>query len=122
MTERDFIRFCNGVKDDCLLASNCKQCKNYDLIMNTCLVNIADKKFNVKKLIELVEKWNKENPVKTYRSDFFEKFPKVEKECFAHRFCRNKVYGKGECRYENAAIKYCDTCWDEEMPDEEVEK
>lgn len=60
---------------------------------------------------EIVDKWVKEHPVKTYSMDFFEKFPNALKtESGRPDNCRNLIYGdKPGCNYE------CEECWNQEM-------
>ena len=63
---------------------------------------------------EIVDKWVKEHPVKTYAMDFFEKFPNALKtESGRPDNCRNLIYGdKPGCNYE------CEECWNQEMKGE----
>lgn len=63
---------------------------------------------------EIVDKWVKEHPVKTYSMDFFEKFPNALKtESGRPDNCRNLIYGdKSGCNYE------CEECWNQEMKGE----
>lgn len=64
---------------------------------------------------EIVDKWVKEHPSKTYAQDFFEKFPNALK--FEHdrpSFCRGFIYGnEPECPDGG-----CKECWNQEMKGE----
>lgn len=66
---------------------------------------------------EIILKWVDEHPIKTYKDDFLEKFPKaLQREEHYPRACRQNIYG-GDCSYEQ-----CKTCWYqpyEESEDEE---
>ena len=64
---------------------------------------------------EIVDKWIKEHPVKTYAQDFLNKFPNALKtECGRPNFCRTFIYGDEiECTEGG-----CDECWNQEMKGE----
>lgn len=113
----DIRRFMKHMKDNCSKVPNCTGCMLAN--GNKCITHTAKLfDFDIEGFIKAADKWCREHPIKSYRRDFFEKFPKAEKECFARRFCRNKVYGLGVCRYEDGIVKYCDMCWDENMDEE----
>lgn len=66
--------------------------------------------------IEIVEKWAKENPVKTYLSVLLEKLPNAKLNirgipdvCIKHYF--GKVYG-------NCGFESCKDCWNREYKEE----
>lgn len=72
--------------------------------------------------IRIVQKWSDEHPLpkpKTYADDFFEKFPKAQKDCDDGLpvFKRCDAYG-------NCDHKYClhdrNKCWNEPYPEQEV--
>lgn len=76
-----------------------------------------------KKLIENLQKWSNEHPKKTYAQDFFEKFPKAQRNWDGTPFvCRKRIYGGihsatlEDCDYTRA----CYRCWSEPMNDEET--
>ena len=49
---------------------------------------------NPEKAVEIVEQWAKDHPRKTYRDDFFEKFPNAPKTSTGYPFCtRRGIYG-----------------------------
>ena len=66
-------------------------------------------RLNPERAIEIVEKWSKEHPLKTYSQDFLEKFPNALKD---HNgiptSCKRNIYGgicRGGCLY----------CWNSQM-------
>ena len=65
---------------------------------------------------EFVDKWVAEHPVKTYATDFFEKFPNAARD---HNglpgVCWVQVYGGGkDCPFDE-----CIECWNREMKEDE---
>ena len=91
------------LKRMCAAHENCLKCELY--VGCDRIYNLPD---NVD---EIVDKWVKEHPVKTYSMDFFEKFPNALKtESGRPDNCRNLIYGdKSGCNYE------CEECWNQEM-------
>ena len=68
-------------------------------------------KSELEKMIEIVEQWSKEHPVKTYKDDFLEKFPNADRYETGHPMnCRNGIYGLGSCASDS-----CEDCWNEPM-------
>lgn len=61
---------------------------------------------------EIVDKWVKEHPVKTYAMDFFEKFPNAPKDDNGNpKCCCISIYGdKLKCPDGG-----CEECWGREM-------
>ena len=70
--------------------------------------------------VEILQKWSNEHPKKTYAQDFFEKFPKAQKNWDGVPFvCRKRIYGGirstlEDCDYTGA----CYRCWSEPLNDE----
>ena len=69
---------------------------------------------DVKRAIEILQKWSNEHPKKTYAQDFLEKFPDAPKfKSFNNggcpSACRTRIYG-GKC----PEIE-CAECWNEPM-------
>ena len=61
---------------------------------------------------EIVDKWVKEHPVKTYANDFFEKFPNAPKNMYGLPIgCIETIYGKRTCMDKES----CSDCWNREM-------
>lgn len=89
--------FCNNGCDDCPLAS----CTT----LPCSLPDNAD---------EIVDKWVKEHPAKTYAMDFFEKFPNAQMNHDRPDFCLGFIYGnEPECPDGG-----CKECWNQEMKGE----
>lgn len=60
----------------------------------------------------IVEKWSGEHPMKSYKDDFFEKFPDAEADEYGiPTLCRKRMYGGGYCPIKFTAN--CVTCWNE---------
>ena len=64
---------------------------------------------------EIVNKWIKEHPVKTYAMDFFEKFPNAPKDKDGKpETCIKKIYSDVVVSCSCMA-QSCAKCWDQEM-------
>ena len=75
--------------------------------------------------VEIVERWAKENPVKTYLSVLLERFPNVplDKKGVPISFCPEDIYGGEEWEDCNSIIEgKCTKCWNREYKEEENEK
>lgn len=61
---------------------------------------------------EILIKWDKENPVKTYKEDFIERFPNTKiKDIIPAHICIKDIYGiEFDCR----GLKW-DNCWNTEL-------
>lgn len=70
---------------------------------------------------EIVDKWVKEHPAKTYAMDFFEKFPNAPKEYDGIPVpCITGIYGDDK-RLKECAVEgnlNCLECWNREMKGE----
>ena len=72
------------------------------------------------KAMKSLQKWSDEHPKKTYAQDFFEKFPKAQRNWDGTPFvCRKRIYGGirstlEDCDYTGA----CYRCWSEPLNDE----
>lgn len=68
---------------------------------------------------EIVDKWVKEHPVKTYAMDFFEKFPNAPKEKGGEpTTCIENIYGDVGVSQEECRARACNKCWNQEMKGE----
>lgn len=86
-------------------------CNDCPFFVNSipCSLDIFER---TNEIISVVEQWSKEHPVKTYRDDFLEKFPKAHTDASGDPvICRNNVYGLEDCESE---IR-CEDCWNMEM-------
>ena len=106
------------LKEKARMTNNCDTCRNCPLDnvenMMTCIV--LESKYP-EKAVEIVEKWAKENPAKTYLSVLLEKLPnaKVLEGSFA-RFCPNTVFNTNEkCPSANTS---CKDCWNREYKED----
>lgn len=116
MTGKDFKRYIKAVQDICninnAICDKCPYCYS-----QVCNDYISGELFNVEKFCQEVDEWCKENPAKTYKQDFLEKFPYAAMEENMHRpyACRNHIYGinSGLC----SEREDCSKCWNEEISD-----
>ena len=102
----DYARMCNSVPD-------CAECPLVDKsIDNDCGWYIAACTDEVN---EIILKWCDEHPVKTYKDDFLEKFPKATIN--AHGVpdsCVSRIYGT-ICPLSSGGVVYCSECWNSAM-------
>lgn len=107
MTKPDETRSCSILCMDCPLSqfNNQEKVTCYKLQIH-----------NPDKAISIVQQWSDEHPQKTYKDDFFEKFPNAEKSIFeTPKACRQDVYGI-QCKFRNI-YHGCVECWNEAMPE-----
>lgn len=95
-------------------AENKEQCPLFDVcVWRLGIVCNED----VKRAIEILQKWSNELPKKTYAQDFLEKFPKAQRKLDGTPFvCRKRIYDGThptleDCDYTGA----CKNCWNEPM-------
>lgn len=103
----DAIKFIMTKNRMCKAKGACANCPidKHDLLCDCVDASESE----LKKMVEIVEQWGKENPVKTYKDDFMEKFPKAELySSGAPKCCKKQVYGLEECENDN-----CSDCWNE---------
>ena len=65
--------------------------------------------------VALVKQWSQEHPIKTYKSEFLEKFPDalVDELCVENIFgCKHKLE---RCIDTKTFISYCNSCWHREF-------
>ena len=111
-TIHDFARMCNYYEhcEGCPFDNNECDCDKY-------LVQSPDNS------TKIIDKWITDHPIKTYASNFYDKFPNAKKDknnC--PEMCLVCVYG-GECPYDNRFVSgescgenYCKECWNRELP------
>lgn len=116
-TIHDFARMCNYHEKQCegcpfTNLEDCYECGNY-------LADFPDK------AIEIIDKWIATHPIKTYASNFYDKFPNATKnEDNRPEMCLMSVYG-GKCPYDDKFASdeffgknYCKECWNREYKGE----
>lgn len=77
---------------------------------------------DVKRAIEILQKWSNEHPKKTYAQDFLEKFPEAQRNWDGVPFvCRKRIYGGIHSTTLEGCddTKACYRCWNELMNDKE---
>lgn len=108
----DYARICRSLS--CCECPLCVNNNGYDMVCNAFITNFPDEANDM--ILTWVEEEEKKNRVKTYKDDFYEKFPKAPKYEGKHPdVCRIHLYG-GECNY---SIYKCEACWNQ--PYEESE-
>lgn len=106
-----------------IIRHQARMCTTCD-VCNKCPIGIAKKPnescatfraHNSEKIVELVEKWNKEHPEKTMMQDFFEKFPDAPREESGEPKCCPSSCGyvkEYECPgYDSNHPMTCYECW-----------
>lgn len=96
------------LKRMCKAHENCGECP---LLCECSAYGFSDK------LDEIIDKWVKEHPVKTYAMDFFEKFPNAPKGRYGTPVpCIEDIYGVDKkltgCPKGNVD---CLKCWNQEV-------
>lgn len=105
-TIKDFARMCNSQ----ISCEECSKGKINDMI--ECNQYICS---HPECAEAIIDKWCAEHPVKTYRDDFFERFPKARK--IANDLpcdCVNSFYGT-----DFHCDKDCKFCWNQVYKEEE---
>jgi len=72
-------------------------------------------------VVEIVEKWSKEHPVKTYKDVFLEMLPKAPLNEKGHpKCCPSSLFNLDErCPMVNDSETSCTDCWNREYKEEE---
>ncbi len=101
----------------------CKGCPLYDKHEHTCIDSPikshggANKKTRNLESTIIVQKWSDEHPQKTYKDDFFEKFPDAPKETDGTpKCCREIAYNKAWSDCYCNCVDRCYECWNEVIP------
>ncbi len=115
------INFLAEMKRVCALYKNCRTpdesepCPLYHFC-EVCVRNHSATE--LKKTVEILQKWSDEHQRKTYEQDFFKKFPEAKPDAYGvPRMCRANCYG-GSCQLSaisRADPASCKDCWNEEM-------
>ena len=101
----DAVKFLKTKNRMCKTKVLCKNCP-LDAYKSECdTIDVED--FKLIKIVSIIEQWDKENPAKTYKDDFLEKFPKA---VIAENICRYHVYKTGGC---DGFTGDCELCWNE---------
>lgn len=106
-----------------------RMCKSYDSSCNGCPISIEIQrsgdyldcygfiKLNIEKVVEVVEKWDKEHLVKTRKSALLEIFPNVPLDSDGVlRLCPQEVEEEMACFY--TCQECCKRFWEEELNNE----
>lgn len=107
---RDYARFCRA-NTDC---HNCELYKELGGENIGCLDRILK---YTEAAAEIIERWAKERPERTYLEDFLKKFPKAKLNAYGLPYgCRKRLYGEGiECSADKIDVDNCTNCWFESV-------
>lgn len=107
---KDFVRMCKSNQNGGYCKTTCPffYCREDD----NCILYIA---YCTEESEAIIDKWCADHPVKTYKDDFFEKFPKAYKiEDNMPCDCVNSFYGT-----DFHCDKSCKDCWNQVYKEEE---
>ena len=113
---KEMERMCKVYCDNPYGERDCKGCP-LEISVDECMGVDMEESEKIVEIVEIVERWSKEYPQKTYIEDFLEKFPNAK--CFDDgvpmvRWC--DIYNKGNCKYgKGDGLRMCVECWDVEV-------
>ena len=112
----EYLKAKGRMTDNCKDIYMCRKCKLGESINGEELSCINLEAWHPEQAVEIVEKWAKENPVKTCKDVLLEKFPKtiLVEEQNRPSFCVGFLLGKIKC--ENSMS--CVECWNREYKEE----
>lgn len=96
----------------CTESESCRNC-----LLGVFKDGMCGEESNTEEVVEIVEKWAKENPAKTYLSVLLEKLPntKLYEDGYPN-FCPYQVFNTSEkCTFNTN----CEDCWNREYKEEE---
>lgn len=106
----DAVRLIKEEMRMCRSGSNCKECKAA-IRNNGKSIGCGEfRREHTEKFVEIVETWRKANPPKTYKDDFFEKFPDASKDNCGYP--KNFVCDIYNVTCRNSLKAKCWSCWD----------
>lgn len=117
----DAVKFFKEINRLCKAQEDCKDCP---LIGHACDVNTATimSCYNiesVQKMVQIVEQWAKDNPVKTRKSEFQKMFPNANMYSITTSFCTAHFDKKKACEVSVPSVEMCEKCrykyWNEEV-------
>lgn len=111
-------------KTENYLKEKTRLCKSFNFCIACPLINfckiatqgVEAEGNNAKEIISIVQKWSDEHPQKTYKDDFFEKFPNAFKNTLGEpMYCRKNLYEGADSN--SCYSSGCTDCWNEAMPE-----
>ena len=102
----------------CRSKDSCYECPLQDKENCCCITDTIE---YVEKAVQIVEKWVKDNPVKTRKSEFLKLFPDAEMVNIERTFCVAHFEPTKKCKGINPSEEQCIACryrfWNEEVTD-----
>lgn len=112
---KEMERMCKVYRDNPYGERDCKGCP-LEISVDECMRVDMEESEKIVEIIEIVERWSKEHPQRTYKDDFLEKFPKtIRKENGMPLVGWCDIHNGGNCLYVFEEDRDCDDCWDMEM-------
>ncbi|MDO4301664.1 MAG: hypothetical protein Q4D26_09780 [Clostridia bacterium] len=71
--------------------------------------------YNVESALKIIQEWSDTHLQKTYKEDFFEKFPDAENYNGYPSIRTCELYNKGVCFEKDEIAFGCNDCWDKVM-------
>ena len=107
---KEMERMCKVYCDNPYGERDCKGCP-LEIGVDECMRVDMEESEKIVEIVEIVERWSKEHPQRTYKDDFLEKFPNADRYETGHPMnCRNGIYGLGSCASDS-----CEDCWNKPM-------
>lgn len=106
----DAVKYLKELKRMCKTISHCESCplgKIYETHVFECY---TARNKNPEEVVEIVEKWSKENPQKTILQDFFEKYPNANRYEIGIKLCPKDLGYTIGCELEWCGEEM-EKCW-----------
>lgn len=107
---KDTLLFAEERSRMCKSYESCRECP---LDETKCAIaDILNSAEDDEKILQTVQNWHDNKPLRTYKEDFFEKFPNAERSDSGEPIvCKALIY-----RYDkDCSNMTCDECWNEPM-------
>ena len=116
MNAVDYLKIKGKMTEDCTIS--CNKCPIEEINNGKDIICMKFESEYPEQAVEIVEKWAKENPVKTYLSVLLEKLPNAILECDGTpAFCPSQVF-KTKLKPSICNDISCIDCWNQEYKEE----
>lgn len=118
----DAVEYTKTLRRLCKSQDDCSECQLHENFKEDGYVYcIADVSEYAEKAVQIVEKWGKDHPVKTRKSEFLKMFPNAEMVNIERTFCVAHFDITKKCKGVNPSEEQCIACryrfWNEEVTD-----